>query len=34
MDKKVLKDKIDELRSTVKMELACTIRELACSCQQ
>ena len=27
MDKKVLKDKIDELRSTVKMELACTIRE-------
>ena len=28
MDKKVLKDKIDELRSTAKMELACTIREI------
>lgn len=28
MDRKVLKDKIDELRSTAKMELACTIREI------
>ena len=28
MDKKVLKDKIDELRSAAKMELACTIREI------
>lgn len=28
MDKKVLKDKIDELRSTAKIELACTIREI------
>ena len=28
MDKKVLKDKIDELRSSAKMELACTIREI------
>lgn len=28
MDKKELKDKIDELRSTAKMELACTIREI------
>lgn len=28
MDKKVLKDKIDELRSEAKMELACTIREI------
>ena len=28
MDKKVLKDKIDDLRSTAKMELACTIREI------
>lgn len=28
MDKEVLKDKIDELRSGVKMELACTIREI------
>lgn len=28
MNKKVLKDKIDELRSTAKMELACTIREI------
>lgn len=28
MDRKELKDKIDELRSTVKMELACTIREI------
>lgn len=28
MDKKVLKDKIDELRSTAKLELACTIREI------
>ena len=28
MDKKVLKYKIDELRSTTKMELACTIREI------
>ena len=28
MKKKVLKDKIDELRSTAKMELACTIREI------
>lgn len=28
MKRKVLKDKIDELRSTVKMELACTIREI------
>lgn len=28
MDRKVLKDKIDELRSTAKMELACTIREV------
>ena len=27
MDRKVLKDKIDELCSTAKMELACTIRE-------
>ena len=26
--RKVLKDKIDELRSTAKMELACTIREI------
>lgn len=28
MKRKVLKDKIDELRSTAKMELACTIREI------
>ena len=28
MDKKELKDKIDELRSAAKMELACTIREI------
>ena len=28
MDRKVLKDKIDELRSTAKMEFACTIREI------
>ena len=28
MDRKVLKDKIDELRSAAKMELACTIREI------
>lgn len=28
MDRKELKDKIDELRSTAKMELACTIREI------
>ena len=28
MDRKVLKDKIDELRSSAKMELACTIREI------
>ena len=28
MNRKVLKDKIDELRSTAKMELACTIREI------
>lgn len=28
MNRKVLKDKIDELRSTAKMELACTIREV------
>lgn len=28
MKRKVLKDKIDELRSGVKMELACTIREI------
>ena len=28
MDRKVLKDKIDELRSTAKMELVCTIREI------
>ena len=28
MNRKVLKDKIDELCSTAKMELACTIREI------
>ena len=28
MDRKELKDNIDELRSGVKMELACTIREI------
>ena len=28
MDRKVLKDKIDELRSAAKMELACTIRDI------
>lgn len=28
MKRKILKDKIDELRSTAKMELACTIREI------
>ena len=28
MDRKVLKDKIDELRSKAKMELSCTIREI------
>lgn len=28
MKRKVLKDKVDELRSTAKMELACTIREI------
>ena len=28
MDRKVLKDKIDELRSKSKMELSCTIREI------
>ena len=27
MDRKALKDKIGELRSTARMELACTIRE-------
>lgn len=28
MDRKELKDKIDELRSTARMEIACTIREI------
>lgn len=28
MDRKELKDEIDELRSTAKMEIACTIREI------